>query len=115
MRYVAAYLLALLAGKEANADNIKTVLTAAGADIDEDAISRLTAALEGKDIDEIIAEGKKKLVNIGGGGGAAPAAAAGADAGAAAAEEEEEEEEEEESVEGAGGLFGGSDSDDSSD
>ena len=54
-----------------------------------------------QDLDELIAAGRKKLVNVGGGGGAAPAASSGAGAagGAAAAKKEEKKEEsEEESV-----------------
>ena len=70
--------------------------------------------LRAQDLNEVIEAGKKKLVNVGGGGGGGAVAAGAAGAGAgdapAAAAVEEEEEEEEESVEGAGGLFGGSDS-----
>jgi len=46
-------------------------------DIEADAaqVDALIKAMEGKKIDEVIAEGEKKLVTVGGsGGGAAPAA-----------------------------------------
>merc|ERR1712063_123133 len=103
----------LLVGGNAapTADDIKKVLSAGG-EADDEALTRLMAAVEGKTIDDIaqlVTEGSKKLVNIGGGGGAAPAAGGAA---AAVVEEEEEEEEEEEDVGGAGDLFGGDDEDD---
>eukprot|EP00227_Mantoniella_beaufortii_P010030 CAMPEP_0197584608 /NCGR_PEP_ID=MMETSP1326-20131121/7168_1 /TAXON_ID=1155430 /ORGANISM="Genus nov. species nov., Strain RCC2288" /LENGTH=81 /DNA_ID=CAMNT_0043148997 /DNA_START=101 /DNA_END=342 /DNA_ORIENTATION=- len=78
MKVIAAYLLLIVGGNTApTAADVKTVLAAAGTEADADALTRLTAALEGKTVEElseIIAAGKEKLVNIGG-GAAAPAAA----------------------------------------
>ena len=77
MKELAAYLLLTLSGATPSADKIKETLKAVGIETTDEEISRLTTSLEGKDLDTIIAEGRKKLVNIGGGGGggAAPAAA----------------------------------------
>merc|ERR1712137_1442133 len=102
---IAAYLMLLVGGNAApTADDIKKVLSAGGVEADDEALTRLMAAVEGKTIDDIA-----QLVTIGGGGGAAPAAGGAA---AAVVEEEEDEEEEEEDVGGAGDLFGGDDEDD---
>lgn len=76
-------------------------------------IGNTVSELEGKDINELIAEGSQKLASVPSGGGAAAggAAAGGAAAGGAAAPAEEEkkeekEEEKEESDEDMGfGLF----------
>ena len=69
-------MLALLGGKEGSASDINSILSAVSAQADEDAVSRLLAAVEGKDLAALIEEGKKKLVNVGGGGGGGAAAAA---------------------------------------
>jgi len=71
---------------------------AASAEVDESKLSAFMAEIEGKNVDELIAAGNKKLASVpsGGAGGAAAAggkAAAGGAAAAAAAPEEEEEEE----------------------
>merc|ERR1711929_15074 len=93
MRYVAAYLLAQLGGNEApDADAIKAILSSV--DVDEEKLSKVISELSGKNIDDVLAEGKEKLASVPSGGGAAPAAAAG---GAAAAEEAPKEEAKEES------------------
>lgn len=41
MRYIAAYLLLANAGKEANAANIKAVLSSVGIDADEEALNKV--------------------------------------------------------------------------
>ncbi|KAI8578613.1 hypothetical protein K450DRAFT_245666 [Umbelopsis ramanniana AG] len=107
MKYLAAYLLLRAGGNAAPAaDDVKSLLESVGAEADSDRLSSLISALEGKDVDEIIAEGKAKLSSVPS-GGAASAGAAGASAGAAAEEvKEEKEEEKEESDEDMGfGLF----------
>ncbi|KAJ2851703.1 60S acidic ribosomal protein P2 [Coemansia brasiliensis] len=109
MRYIAAYLLLQLANPEAtpSAADITKVVSAAGIDVDSDRIDKLFAAIEGKNIEELVAEGKDKLASVPS-GGAAPAggaaAAGGADA-APAAEEKKEEEEEESDDDMGFGLF----------
>ncbi|GAD92668.1 60S acidic ribosomal protein P2 [Paecilomyces variotii No. 5] len=107
MKHLAAYLLLGLAGNTApSAEDVKAVLSSVGIDADEERLNKLIAELEGKDIQELIAEGTTKLASVPSGG--AGAAAAPAAAGGAAAEEkkEEKEEEKEESDEDMGfGLF----------
>ena len=110
MKHLAAYLLLGLGGNtNPSAKDIKALLASVGIEADDDRLETLLSELEGKDINELIAEGSAKLASVpsGGGGGAAPAA--GAAAGGAAAEapkEEAKEEEKEESDEDMGfGLF----------
>ncbi|CRG92183.1 hypothetical protein PISL3812_09239 [Talaromyces islandicus] len=110
MKHLAAYLLLGLAGNTSpSAADIKGVLESVGIDADEDRLNTLLSELEGKDIQELIAEGTSKLASVpsGGAGGAAPAAGGAAAGGAAeAAPEKEAEKEEEESDEDMGfGLF----------
>ncbi|KAL8944973.1 MAG: hypothetical protein Q9211_000406 [Gyalolechia sp. 1 TL-2023] len=112
MKYLAAYLLLGLGGNTSpSADDIKGVLSSVGIDADDERLDKLISELDGKDIQELIAEGSTKLASVpsgGGGGAAAPAAAAGG--GAAATEEkkpEKEPEPEEESDDDMGlDLFG---------
>ncbi|XP_071946270.1 uncharacterized protein [Antedon mediterranea] len=113
MRYVAAYLLATLGGNNnPNAKDIKKILASVGIDAEEDKLDRVIEELQGKDINEVIAEGQSKLASVPSGGGAASGggggAAAGGGGGEAAAEEKKEEkkEESEESDDDMGfGLF----------
>lgn len=71
MSEIAALLLCKLGGKAGSADDIKAVLEAAGAEANDDAISKLTGDMEGKDINDLLAAGMDKLkdVPMGGGGG----------------------------------------------
>lgn len=111
MRYVAAYLLAVLGGKsDPTTQDIKTILGSVGIDADDDKIAKVIGELHGKDVNEVIAEGQTKLatVSLGGGVAAASGATAAAKEDAPAAEEKKEEkvEEDEESDEDMGfGLF----------
>jgi len=103
MRYVAAYLLAVLGGNtNPKADDIKKILSSVGVDAEKDALDKVCAQLAGKDINELIAEGQLKLASVPS-GGAAPAAAAAPAAGGAAppAEEKKEEKKKESSDEGS--------------
>lgn len=105
MKYLAAYLLLNAAGNTPNAENVKSVLSAVGIEIDEERVSALVSSLEGKSIEELIEEGNTKLSSV---PTAAPAAGAAGAAGAASGEAAEEAaaEEEEESDEDMGfGLF----------
>lgn len=109
MRYIAAYLLAVLGGhpqpKEAE---IKKILHSVGVEIDEERVAKVVAELHGKNLDEVIAAGQGKLASF---GSAAPAAAAGAapagDAAAPAEAKKEEVEEEEADLGGGMDMFGG--------
>lgn len=99
MKYIAAHLLVALSGATPDAASISKVLKAGDCEADDAKVKSLLAAVEGKDINEVIAEGMKKIgsVSLGGGGGgggaAAPAAGAAAAAPAAAAAAPVEEEE----------------------
>mmetsp|Transcript_60796 Transcript_60796/g.168554 ORF Transcript_60796/g.168554 Transcript_60796/m.168554 type:complete len:118 (+) Transcript_60796:111-464(+) len=115
MKYLGAYLLAVLGGKEnPTAQDIKEILQAGGIDFDESLIATVCERMDGKQAHELISAGFGKFAACGGGGGggggaAAPAAGGGGGGGAAAAEEKKEEkkvEEEEEEEEMDFDLFG---------
>ncbi|KAH8308709.1 large ribosomal subunit protein P2 [Drosophila kikkawai] len=103
MRYVAAYLLAVLGGKDspANAD-LEKILSSVGIEVDTERLTKVIKELAGKSIEELIKEGREKLSSmpVGGGGAvaaadSAPAAAAGGDKKEAKKEEKKEESESE--------------------
>ena len=116
MRYVAAYLLAVLGGTESPSEaDVKKILSSVGVDVDAASLKKVVDELKGKNIEELMNEGRKKLATMpSGGGAAAPAAAAAAPAAAAAggdkkadagkAKEKEPESEEEDDDMGFG-LF----------
>lgn len=85
MRYVAAYLLAVLGGKESpsNAD-IEKILSSVGIEADGTKLSKVVADLKGKSIEDLIKEGREKLSSMPVGGGAVAAAAPAAGAAPAA-------------------------------
>lgn len=109
MKYLAAYLLLVNAGKTSpSAEDVKAVLSAADVEIEDDKVEKLISELEGKSVEELIAEGTEKLSSVPTGGAAAGGASAGAAAGGASEEAaaEEAEEEKEESDDDMGfGLF----------
>ncbi|XP_015255664.1 60S acidic ribosomal protein P2 [Cyprinodon tularosa] len=114
MRYVAAYLLAVLGGNTSpSSKDIKEILSSVGIEADDERLNKVISELNGKDINEVMNSGLSKLASVPAGGAvAAPAAAGGGAAGGggapAAAEEKKEEkkEESEESDEDMGfGLF----------
>ncbi|XP_042016503.1 60S acidic ribosomal protein P2A-like [Salvia splendens] len=99
MKVVAAYLLAVLGGNASPSaeDDVKGILSSVGADCNEERIELLLSQVAGKDITELIADGREKLASVPA-GGAAPAAAE--------AKKEEKVEEKEESDDDMGfGLF----------
>ncbi|CAF0898085.1 unnamed protein product [Adineta ricciae] len=107
MRYAAAYVLATLAGNT-NPDvaTISKILGSVGVDCDNTKAQKVIDACKGKNIDQIIEEGTKKLSSLPTGGAAvaasgsaAPAAAADAKKGAAKEEPKKEEKKKEESDE----------------
>ncbi|PVU84766.1 hypothetical protein BB559_007424 [Furculomyces boomerangus] len=64
MRYLAAYLLLKLSGHEhVSASDITNVVSSVGIDVDSKRVESLLAELEGKDINELIAEGASKLAS----------------------------------------------------
>ncbi|KAI9906613.1 hypothetical protein PsorP6_016508 [Peronosclerospora sorghi] len=109
MRYIAAYLLAVLGGNTTPSENdVVKILNASGVDVDEERVAAVVKAMEGKNIDEVIAAGSKKLVTFGS-AAAAPAAAGATAPGGEAPKVEEKVVEEEEEVDMGGGMdmFGG--------
>ncbi|KAG2225029.1 hypothetical protein INT45_003229 [Circinella minor] len=107
MKYLAAYLLLVAGGKAApTAADIKSVLGSVGVEAEAERVDALVKALEGKTVDEVIAEGKEKLASVPTGGAAAAGGAAAGGAAADAPAEEAKEEEKEESDDDMGfGLF----------
>ncbi|KAK3533870.1 hypothetical protein QTP70_032983 [Hemibagrus guttatus] len=104
MRYVAAYLLAALGGKEnPSANDIKKILDSVGIEADETRMGKVVSELSGKSVEDVIAQGYSKLASVPAGGAVAVAAsgapAAGGAAAPAAAVEEKKEEKKEESEE----------------
>ncbi len=58
MRYIAAYMLALLGGNTSpSADDLKKILSSVGIDAADENINKVISELKGKDIDEVIAAG----------------------------------------------------------
>lgn len=107
MKYLAAYLLLVNAGNASpSAADIKAVLSSVSIDADDEAIAKLLGEVEGKNVEELIAEGNEKLSSVPTGGPAASSSgAAGASDNAEAQEEAKEEEEEESDGDMGFGLF----------
>jgi len=103
MKYVAAYLLAVLSGKDhPSASDLKGILSSVDdATVDEGKIEKLIAELDGKDIAEVISAGKTKLsaapvVGAAPAASSAPAAASSSAPAPAKVEEKKEPKKEEE-------------------
>jgi ribosomal protein L12E/L44/L45/RPP1/RPP2 len=64
MLEIAALLLCKIGGKNGSVDDIKAVLEAAGAEVNEDALTKLAADMEGKDVNELLAAGMEKLKDV---------------------------------------------------
>ncbi len=102
MEYVYAALLLHGAKQKITDEAIVSVLKAAGAKADSTRAKALVAALDGKNLDEILQKAAAAPVVA-----AAPAAAAPAAGGEAKKEEKKKEEKQEESgIEGLSALFG---------
>ncbi|CAF1551441.1 unnamed protein product [Rotaria sp. Silwood1] len=101
MRYAAAYVLATLAGNtNPDVSTISKILGSVGIDCDNTKAQKVIDACKGKNIDQIIEEGTKKLSSLPAGGasvastgGAAAATPTAANAGKGAAKEEPKKEE----------------------
>ncbi|CAE7428855.1 rpp-2 [Symbiodinium sp. CCMP2456] len=110
MKYLGAYLMAVLGGKEApDAKDIKTILEAGGISYEDELIDEACKRMEGKQVHELISAGFGKFAACGGGGGGGTAAAAPAASGEATGavkEEKKKVEEEEEEEEMDFDLFG---------
>jgi len=65
MRYVAAYLLAVLGGNEnPSAADIKKILSSVGIDAEDDKLKKVISELNGKNIQELIVEGAYLLTYL---------------------------------------------------
>lgn len=91
MKYLGAYLMAVLGGKESpSPSDIKAILEAGGISYEDDMLTTLCEKMEGKQAHELITSGFGKFAGGGGGGGGgAGAAAGGGDGGDAGAAKEE--------------------------
>mmetsp|Transcript_6143 Transcript_6143/g.9940 ORF Transcript_6143/g.9940 Transcript_6143/m.9940 type:complete len:116 (+) Transcript_6143:70-417(+) len=107
MKYLGAYLMAVIGGKEnPTPEDIKAILEAGGIAFEEDMVSMVCEKMSGKQAHELISAGYGKFAACGGGGGggggSAPAATGGGSGGGATAAKKEEakvvEEEEEEAM-----------------
>lgn len=98
MRYVAAYMLAVLGGLEnpKNAD-IEKILSSVGIEADKERLTKVVTELTGKNIEELIASGRDKLSSMPVGGAAVAAAAPAAAEATGKKEEAKKEEKKEES------------------
>eukprot|EP00178_Gracilaria_changii_P012309 TRINITY_DN3489_c0_g3_i1.p2 TRINITY_DN3489_c0_g3~~TRINITY_DN3489_c0_g3_i1.p2 ORF type:complete len:111 (-),score=43.77 TRINITY_DN3489_c0_g3_i1:46-378(-) len=109
MNIVAAYLL-LGQSKEKNAQskaNVEKVLKSVNAKYEPERLDAFFKEIEGKDVDQLIQEGLKKVETLGAAASAAApaAAAAGGDAAAAGDSKKKDEPEEEEDDDMGFGLF----------
>ncbi|XP_061402969.1 large ribosomal subunit protein P2 [Musca vetustissima] len=95
MRYVAAYMLAVLGGLEnpKNAD-IEKILSSVGIEADSERLTKVVSELNGKSVEQLIAAGREKLSSMPVGGGVAAAAAPAAGAAEAGGKKEEAKKEE---------------------
>jgi len=64
MRYVAAYLLASLSGKEPSSDDVEKILSSVGIESDSEKLGIVLKQLKGKNVDDIIESGKYCLFPI---------------------------------------------------
>ncbi|XP_065336770.1 large ribosomal subunit protein P2-like [Cloeon dipterum] len=72
MRYVAAYLLASIGGKRnPSVADIEKILGSVGIAVDMERLNKVISELEGKNLDELIAQGQSKLVSVTAGSGTA--------------------------------------------
>lgn len=100
MRYVAAYMLAIIGGNKApSEEDIKKILGSVGVEYNVEQSKKVVSELSGKNLEDLIQQGTEKLATIPAGGSAAPAAAAASGGGAEKAEEKKEEKKEEEEEE----------------
>jgi large subunit ribosomal protein LP2 len=82
MRYVAAYLLAVLAGNQSpDVKAVEKILSSVGIEADKTKAEKVINELKGKKIEDLIKEGSTKLASVPSGAPAAAAPAAAAPAG----------------------------------
>lgn len=65
MRYVAAYMLAVLGGKASPSQNdIEKILSSVGIETDAEKLKKVISELNGKSIDELVAKGMSTFFTI---------------------------------------------------
>ncbi|NXV87889.1 RLA2 protein, partial [Calonectris borealis] len=65
MRYVAAYLLAVLGGNESpTSKDLKKILDSVGIETDDERMNKVISELNGKNIEDVIAQGKYSLLSV---------------------------------------------------
>ncbi|NXG64144.1 RLA2 protein, partial [Hemiprocne comata] len=65
MRYVAAYLLAVLGGNESpTSKDLKKILDSVGIETDDERMNKVISELNGKNIEDVIAQGKHSLLSV---------------------------------------------------
>ncbi|ELP87087.1 60S acidic ribosomal protein P2, putative [Entamoeba invadens IP1] len=101
MEYIAAYVLCTIGHDKAEEAKVKDILTAAGATVDDSKIAEVFKALDGKNVWEVIEQGKSEM------GSMAVAAAPSATTATEEKHEEKAEEQKEEKKEEAEEDFGG--------
>merc|ERR1719330_1736466 len=102
MKYLGAYLMAVIGGQEhPTADDVRAILDAGGIEVEDEMLERVISKMEGHSAHELISAGIGKFAACGGGGGGGGAAAAasgggggGSAGGGGAAKEEKKEVEE---------------------
>ncbi len=99
MEYTYAALLLHKVGKDINEDNLKAVISATGAEVDEAKVKVMVAGLSGVDIADKLANASIAAAPASGGSSDAPA-------GDAPKEEKKKEEPKAEAAEGLASLFG---------
>ncbi|KQK20233.1 60S acidic ribosomal protein P2A [Brachypodium distachyon] len=93
MKFMAAYLLAHLAGNPSpSKDDVRKILDSVGAEVEEAKLDMLFKEVQGKDVAELLAAGRERLAFAPSGGGGA--AVGGADGSAPATEEKSKKKEE---------------------
>ncbi|TIA86788.1 hypothetical protein E3P99_03550 [Wallemia hederae] len=98
MKLVAAYLLLTVGGNTSpSAEDVKKLLSTVGIEADDSRLNKLIEELNGKNVDELIAQGTEKLASVPSASAAAAPAAGGAAPAAAAEEAPKKEEAKEES------------------
>ena len=61
MKYVAAYLLAAQSGAAPSKDAVTKILESIGADVEADKLDKVFSELDGKNVEEVIAEGMREF------------------------------------------------------
>lgn len=110
MKHLAVYMMLVLGGNATpSKEDVTKALSAVGIEADGERLSKMMAELEGKDLNELLENGKELLAKFGSGGGGGGAGSGGGGGAAEEAEEEKPEEEEEADIGGGMDMFGGED------